>query len=1027
MISSILRGFIRGTLPLALVLAPLAAQDEEAPAAPDLVVAGRALARVDAQANEHTASTQEAAALARASAGRTLVVWHSRRQQTAGSYGVYGRLYAPDGDPLTGEVQLNANEEGDQTRPAASAAPDGSFWIAWESFGADGDLGSIVARRFAPDLAQASPELLVPSEGRGHQIQPAVLALDDGGAVVAWTSLDPKTGLARVLARRFTPEGQALGEAFAADAPEDARDGYANLALVGDDLVVVWARATAEGVPTGILARRFSLEGEPRGAAFAANLEPGAHIEPTVAAADGVLLVGWLSGEQGDYHARLRRLTPAEDGGFAGGAVRTLATGSPGYLSGFDLALAASGEGLCAWSRFGDDGRFAGLFAQLLDAAGNPRGESFRVTGVSAHHQRLLPVSGARRVWLGDDSHMAFAWSGFAGGDDESAAALTLIAPEGDALAVAPAPAELLGHPDMLPPEEGAKPHEPPIRSTGRVIEPPAAPPTPGSGFTGFTQTGLTPPDPEIAVGPNHVVLIVNDGIRFYTKGGTLTFSGTISQPGGFFQPSGGQSGLVFDPEALYDPHSNRFFVMASQRASGGQSIFRVAVSDDSDPNGSWNHYAFNVTAAAGNDGSIDSPNFAVDATHVYLTADFFGGGDKFLVLSVEKAPMLSGGTPATASNLIFGSQSFGVPITYDATAPAQYMIQSFEAISNNTVRFWAMTDPTNPSNTQTFTLSVPTYGFPEDPPQMGTSVRPELFEPRFWSCLYINGSLWATHHVNSTRVRQRWYQFDMQGWPTSGMNPVLAQWGEVDPGDPIRTFFGSIAVDTNENVVLDCSRSSPSEFISMWYTTRTVGDPAGTTQPLTLAKASTSADFTGRWGDYSGIQVDPSRPGGFMAHGEYTTGTWRTWVEPVQVSLPPVFYCTPKASSSGCLATVTTSDPSVQPVSGANDYDLVVTNVQGLKNGLVFFGKNGPASTPFQGGTLCVTPPLGRMPVQFSGGVANTCFGILVQRINDPALNPNLDTGPGTSAWLQAWYRNPELMDGFDVALSDAVEVTYL
>ena len=81
----------------------------------------------------------------------------------------------------------------------------------------------------------------------------------------------------------------------------------------------------------------------------------------------------------------------------------------------------------------------------------------------------------------------------------------------------------------------------------------------------------------------------------------------------------------------------------------------------------------------------------------------------------------------------------------------------------------------------------------PEDPPQQGTSVRPETFEGRFWSVAYRNGSLWATHHINTNRVLVRWYQFAMNGWPTSGELPELVQSGTIDPGGTVRTFFSAI------------------------------------------------------------------------------------------------------------------------------------------------------------------------------------------------------------------------------------------
>ena len=75
----------------------------------------------------------------------------------------------------------------------------------------------------------------------------------------------------------------------------------------------------------------------------------------------------------------------------------------------------------------------------------------------------------------------------------------------------------------------------------------------------------------------------------------------------------------------------------------------------------------------------IDSPNIAVDSKAVYLTADFFTGGQKYLVYILEKEPLLSGSIGITRSMLITGSQSYGIPVTY-GDAPAMYMIEHFES-----------------------------------------------------------------------------------------------------------------------------------------------------------------------------------------------------------------------------------------------------------------------------------------------------------------------------------------------------------
>lgn len=141
-------------------------------------------------------------------------------------------------------------------------------------------------------------------------------------------------------------------------------------------------------------------------------------------------------------------------------------------------------------------------------------------------------------------------------------------------------------------------------------------------------------------------------------------------------------------------------------------------------------------------------------------------------------------------------------------------------------------------------------------------------------------------------------------------------------------------------------------------------------------------------------------------------------------ITTKPFVYCEAKASSSGCLASI--SAPSFfQPVSGAGDYTIDVDSVQGDKNGILFFGLTGPTALPFQGGTLCVMPPLGRTPIQNSMGSGPTsCDGSYSLLVNDGASL--FDSGPGNSTWFQTWYRDPGLMDGFDTGLSNGLQLTF-
>jgi hypothetical protein len=558
--------------------------------------------------------------------------------------------------------------------------------------------------------------------------------------------------------------------------------------------------------------------------------------------------------------------------------------------------------------------------------------------------------------------------------------------------------------------EEGAKPHEPPIGSGGAVRREDfvwtKSLAGPDFGFLGITQTPLTPPDPYAATGPGHVVAVTNGAIAWFLRDGTFQFQQAIDGFSGFWASLGAGNGFIFDPEVLFDPDSRRFMAMANER-NGGQAFFLLAVSDDDNPNGTWHKYRFNVTAAA-TDNDIDSPNMGVDATAIYLSADFFGP-DKYLTFIVEKAPTLVGGVPATRSLLHIGSQSWGNPVMYGA-APAFYMAEAFETPTSTAIRLHAITDPLGTPVQTTFDLTVPLYEQPENPPQAGTSIRPETFEARIWSSVFRNGRLYISHHQGASRVLHRWYEINMADWPVAG-TPSLVQWGNVDPGPGIRSFFGSVAVDGQGNVGMVYARSSSSEFISMARSYREIGSPAGTTTPSVIMKASSGPDTTGRWGDYSSTVADPDHDRIFWGNHEFREGGWATWIGAFGPCQAPVTYCTAKTTSLGGTPAIgSTGEPSL----GQGNFQLTLTNAVPNANAIYFFGDT-PAALPFFNAIRCVGDPITRSSLVITNGAGFASLGADVEVAD-----------LGKSRYFQWWFRDASQLDGTGVGLSNALEVVF-
>jgi hypothetical protein len=988
---------------------------------------------LDVRASTFTSSTQDAVALDADARGGLVLAWQSRRQDNM-TYGIYAQRFDATGQPVGSEVKVNVFEDGPQTQPAVALDADGA-WIAWESFAQDGDLGGVFARRFDAKFAGGA-EVLVNSSAAGHQAECAIAGDDEGGALVAWTG--PVGAGRAVFVRALGSNGSSAGpEVRVSDVPEgggvravlpsvawDPRGGWA----------VAWSQADERGVPLAVFARSLDRLGAPRAdAVVVARAEHGAPVEPAVAIdGRGALAVAWLAAAAEDYVPHVRRFAAGDgDGAWVGGAVLALPTQCPGYTSGLDLAFDGAGRIALAWSSYGDARNEADSFVRWIEADGSV-GAPEPATRASEGHQRLAVGAGGRRIAVTSEGVVALAWCGDAGLGDDTGAHLSLLAPQepkarggsasaggelerADAQLASSAkfePAEGVDAPSKDGAQEGssasegdsAAPHEPPVRVAPSVVNPNnlLSVGGPDFGFDGIPQTTLSPPDPHLAVGPNHIVQVVNASVAWFTKAGVQ--QGSLTQAA-FFQ----NSGFMFDAEAIWDPHSQRFMVMTNNRASG-QSLFELAVSDDADPNGAWHRYSFNVTALA-NSGSIDSPNIGVDGQAVYLSADFppFSTGN-FLIFIVDKAPLLTGApNPTTRSLFLTTSQSWGTPVMITA-APAFYLVQGRETASATDIVLHAITDPLGAPTLTSLPLTVPTYQAPEDPPQLGTSTRPEAFEARFWSAVFRNGRLYATHHQGTARVLQRWYEIDMANWPLSGA-PSLLQSGDVDLGPGVRTSFGSIAVDSQGAIALTYTRSSPTEFLAMARSYRLPGDPPGVLTPSVTMRSSNAPNFLSRWGDYSGAVADPNVDGVFWGTGEYYTGAWATWIGVWGPCDAPTPYCTGKLSSFGTTPSVgSLNDPSL----GTNTFRVTVDS--GPPNRLgVLYSSSAPAATPFFNGFLCAQAPIQRSPVMALDAVGHAEVAIPI----DVSML-------GTKRYYGWWMRDPGQADGTGVALSNGLAVTF-
>ena len=131
-----------------------------------------------------------------------------------------------------------------------------------------------------------------------------------------------------------------------------------------------------------------------------------------------------------------------------------------------------------------------------------------------------------------------------------------------------------------------------------------------------------------------------------------------------------------------------------------------------------------------------------------------------------------------------------------------------------------------------------------------------------------------------------------------------------------------------------------------------------------------------------------------------------------------PDVYCTAKLNSQTCTPEMAFSG--VPSVSDPNPFDLTASGIVASKDGLLFYGTSA-YDKPFQGGWLCVLPPIKRTAVQNAGGFI-PCegtfghdFNALIQGGGDPNLVVDAEV------FAQYWYRDPADPAGYGSGLTDA------
>ena len=433
--------------------------------------------------------------------------------------------------------------------------------------------------------------------------------------------------------------------------------------------------------------------------------------------------------------------------------------------------------------------------------------------------------------------------------------------------------------------------------------------------------THVIPPDTYGAVGPSHVVTMLNSQVRIQGKDGSEVSTVTLAS----FWSAGVGSSNLSDPHVLYDVQAGRWIADITIDPDTNSARIGVAVSATSDPTGVWRFLTY-----LSPDTTVfpDYPQLGFNNKWIVVSGNIFkttshGGtfqGSAFWAIDKAAAMLSSGTVTATRFNPGYDGTNHGFteqPMISEDPCYTLWFMESgaYSSGSTQLIRISNLTGPTaspvwnvNAGSPFTGTGFFPVVNnfkaLPNGATQKGSTHTIDNGDARASGAVYRNGSVWfansgglpASGTANRTAIF--WYQIN----PRS--TSPITQSGIIDPGANSHVTYPSIAVNKLNSACIGFTHSDTSRFAEAAYAVRQVGDPAGTTQGIALLKAGQGAYFKtfgggrNRWGDFSNTVVDPSDSLSFWTIQEYAgtpvgsvttdgSGRWATHWGKIVVDVP--------------------------------------------------------------------------------------------------------------------------------------------
>ncbi|MEO0212222.1 MAG: T9SS type A sorting domain-containing protein [candidate division WOR-3 bacterium] len=425
-----------------------------------------------------------------------------------------------------------------------------------------------------------------------------------------------------------------------------------------------------------------------------------------------------------------------------------------------------------------------------------------------------------------------------------------------------------------------------------------------GINLQGITFTYYIPPDVQIAVGTNHVIEMVNSHLAIYRKsdGAQVYFNNYYNFTG---IPDNGTN-MLYDPRIAYDIQANRW-IITLDHTDWNRQITEVVLMVSVDSNPFNGFYLYRINAALPNGTWADYPMLGFNTWGIFITTNQFTWGGAYstsLLFILDKASAYSGG-PLTGSYTNATQPAWRVAMSLDVCNTA-FLVKSLTG-SGNVIRAWKITGSASaPVFSPQYNVAVALYSAPPSARQPGPNDNIDAGDARLQDVTFKGGSIFAT--LGETR-----------NWGSG--NSCAIRYIRIDTttmtaaqdltygSDAVDYYYGRVSPENAcESMVF--TRSSNTEFASVYVTTKALGAPSF--PPSTLIKAGEASYYLpepppsarNRWGDYSGVYMDPTGTCVWAA-GEYAMtpsgiDRWGTWI--VRFSCNPLYEGVEEKSASSSL-----------------------------------------------------------------------------------------------------------------------------